>query len=195
MRTIASMQPVSPGRQRGASLFISLMILIMLTLIALTGSQISLQQERMAGNWRETDVAFQRAESVLKGVENQLAATNGDAAAAGLTTSQMTGDFRGCAPSSVPEWDLDDADMDWQNATWVTDASDPTFTAADAQYVLIRISPNDNRYKACIPQTSSFELDGSPLATDPGYLIVARANGPGDVAQAVVESTFFMIPD
>jgi len=59
--------PVS--RQRGAALFISLMFLILLTLIGLSAANVGILQERMAGNVRESNIAFQTAEAALRGIE------------------------------------------------------------------------------------------------------------------------------
>lgn len=182
-----------PHRQAGVSLIIGLIMLLMLTIIALAGSQISLQQERMAGNWRESDVAFQRAESVIKGVENRLYDNNGDPGLAGLATSDFLGAaFQACSPASSPSWDYSDADMDWTNATWITDPNDPTFSADDAQYALIQYQGNP--FKACRADSSNLQdQNGSPVPASPFFLIIARAKGPGGVADVTVESTFFMV--
>lgn len=53
---------VSP-RQRGAVLFIALIMLILLTLIGVTGMQVTLLQERMSGNFRAQHQSFERAET------------------------------------------------------------------------------------------------------------------------------------
>jgi|GEM_PF-2177029 len=50
--------------QQGAVLFVCLMLLILLTLIAVTSSKGSALQERMAGNLRSSSIAFESAESI-----------------------------------------------------------------------------------------------------------------------------------
>jgi PilX N-terminal len=50
--------------QQGAVLFVCLMLLILLTLIAVTSSKGSALQERMAGNLRSASLAFESAESM-----------------------------------------------------------------------------------------------------------------------------------
>ena len=60
-------------RQQGAALFVSLMFLIILTLIGLSAANVGIMQERMAGNVRETNVAFQNAEATLREVETRYA--------------------------------------------------------------------------------------------------------------------------
>ena len=59
-------------RQQGAALFISLMFLTILTLIGLSAANVGIMQERMAGNVRETNEAFQSAEATLREVENAV---------------------------------------------------------------------------------------------------------------------------
>lgn len=59
-------------QQRGAALFIGLMVLILLALLGLSGMQASVLQERMAGNFRTLNLAFQRAEEELRDVEADI---------------------------------------------------------------------------------------------------------------------------
>jgi len=58
--------------QRGATLFTALMILILLTLLALSVAQVTGLQERMAGLYRADQQAFQSAEAQLRQLENSL---------------------------------------------------------------------------------------------------------------------------
>lgn len=58
--------------QRGAVLFIALMLLIILTLLGMSAAQVVSLQERMASNYRADAVAFQRAEGVLAKVERDM---------------------------------------------------------------------------------------------------------------------------
>jgi len=52
--------------QQGAALIVSLMILIVMTLIGLTGMGTSGMEEKMAGNVRDRNLAFQAAEAALR---------------------------------------------------------------------------------------------------------------------------------
>lgn len=49
-------------RQHGAVLFVALIMLILLTLMAVTGMQVTMLQERMSGNFRVQQIAFERSE-------------------------------------------------------------------------------------------------------------------------------------
>lgn len=52
--------------QSGAVLVIGLIILVVLTLLGVQGMRTNVAQERMAGNMRERNVAFQAAEAALR---------------------------------------------------------------------------------------------------------------------------------
>jgi type IV pilus assembly protein PilX len=52
-----------PGSQRGVALFVGLMVLIVALLLGITATNSSIMQERMAGNFKDTSLAFQAAEA------------------------------------------------------------------------------------------------------------------------------------
>jgi type IV pilus assembly protein PilX len=58
--------------QSGAVLIISLIMLLLLTLIGTTGMQSTSLEEKMAGNMRDKNLAFQAAESALSAAEATL---------------------------------------------------------------------------------------------------------------------------
>jgi type IV pilus assembly protein PilX len=58
--------------QSGAVLIVSLIMLLLLTLIGTTGMQSTTLEEKMAGNMRNKELAFQAAESALKAAEASL---------------------------------------------------------------------------------------------------------------------------
>ena len=51
---------------------VSLLLLLVMTVLALTASQSTLMQERMAGNARDLDLAFQAGEAGLRGAETRI---------------------------------------------------------------------------------------------------------------------------
>lgn len=85
------------AHQSGAVLIISLIMLLLLTLIGTTAMQTSSLEEKMAGNMRDRDIAFQAAESALRDAANDL--TNAvPAAARGI--SGFTGFVVNCGAST-----------------------------------------------------------------------------------------------
>lgn len=65
MALIAHRIQKSPHRQRGAVLFVGLIFLLLLTLLGVTSMQVTVLQERMAGNFRVQHQAFERTEGCV----------------------------------------------------------------------------------------------------------------------------------
>lgn len=65
-------RPSLPSRQTGVVLFTAMIFLIILMLIGTNSVQNSTLEERMAGNTRNRDMAFQAAEAALRQAENTL---------------------------------------------------------------------------------------------------------------------------
>lgn len=90
--------------QRGATLFTALIFLIMLMLLGVNAAQMSTMEERMAGNTRNRDLAFQAAEAALKHVEQNLHMGEKikdlafDGTVAGLRA------FDACLPNTADYW-------------------------------------------------------------------------------------------
>lgn len=84
--------------QRGSALIISLVFLLLLTMIGITSIQDSTLQERMAGNERDRNLAFQAAEASLREGEAYLreqSQTFTDSGTGGL----LSPDYVGSKPS------------------------------------------------------------------------------------------------
>jgi type IV pilus assembly protein PilX len=60
---------ICTSRQKGASLIVSLLMLIVVTLIGISGSQIALLSEKASRNDRDRQIAFQAAEAALLDAE------------------------------------------------------------------------------------------------------------------------------
>lgn len=63
---------VTVRRQKGITLIVGLIPLLVMTMLGLTAVQVTTQQERMAGNLRDRNIAFQAAESALREGESAL---------------------------------------------------------------------------------------------------------------------------
>jgi len=75
----------SAQRNRGAVLFVALIMLLLMTLLGVTAMQVTVLQERMSGNFRAQQVAFERAEGRM--------AEGRDAAANPLTSYDLISDI------------------------------------------------------------------------------------------------------
>jgi type IV pilus assembly protein PilX len=67
-------QPSFLRRQRGAVLFVALILLLILTLLGVTAARMETAEERMAMNDDNHQLALQSGEAVLRQVEDQIAA-------------------------------------------------------------------------------------------------------------------------
>ena len=57
------------NRQKGAAIFIALIMLLVMTIIGITASQQTTLEEKMAGNLRDQTLALQAGEAVLRWTE------------------------------------------------------------------------------------------------------------------------------
>lgn len=62
-------RPSPPSGQRGAVLYVALIMLVLLALIGIVGMQVAGMQERMAANYRAVNMAFQNSEANLRSTE------------------------------------------------------------------------------------------------------------------------------
>jgi len=78
-RVRQSMDSVSPlnMRQRGATLIVALVMLLLISLLAIGGMQGSVMQERMASNAHDSAISFQASEAALRQSENDILNTPG----------------------------------------------------------------------------------------------------------------------
>ncbi|WNH51552.1 pilus assembly PilX family protein [Stenotrophomonas oahuensis] len=74
MATYTRHQPGSYGarQQRGAVLYVALIMLILLALLGIAGMQVAGMQEKMSSNYRAANRAFQNSEGVVRGAENAV---------------------------------------------------------------------------------------------------------------------------
>lgn len=163
-------------QQSGAVLAIGLVMLLLLTLIGLTGTRVTGLEERMAGNNRDRNLAFQAAESALRAGEAYLGSTT-PLPLFDCTNGLYPSGGTGCASPNVvsataplpPVWD----NIDWSSNSVVYAGS-----------LGISVSP---RY--IIEQMPCLDANSDGDCSDAGvdqnvYRVTARATGA--TADAVV---------
>jgi len=72
--TIPACNGLTPPRQQGAALVVSLVILLVMTVIGVTSMQSTTMDEKMVGNMRDLSIALQASESALREGEGTTAA-------------------------------------------------------------------------------------------------------------------------
>lgn len=106
---LSGRKPLRRARQRGVSLVVVLLFLIMLTLAALAASTMSLTSERLARNSRDETIALQAAEAALRDARNDISANRMLVGYTGASATCDTANFRGyCLPATSGQqvWDL-----------------------------------------------------------------------------------------
>lgn len=165
-------------RERGITLVVTLLFLLLLTILGVTAMNTSGLQEKMAGNLRDQDTALHAAESALRGGEDRLNALW----IGGRPTSNTTCSTGICSPGSANP--LNDS---WWN-TYSSEyggtgsqiaqlggaAVDPRYALEESQY----IEPTTLcTYGKCPPATLF-------------YKVISRASGTTTLSQVVLEETF-----
>lgn len=104
----------SPKNQHGAILVISLIILLLMTLIGVSAMRGTTLQEKMAGNLRDYNLAFQSAEAGLRDAETYTF-ENSPTFSSGCSNGFCTP----AAPNSKPNWQMKNANniSYWNDST------------------------------------------------------------------------------
>ena len=167
----------SPARQTGVVLITAMILLIAMTLFALTAVRMISQQERMAGYSYDRGLAFQAAEAALRGAENALEmikptpATGACGAHAGSSLTVQV-----CPPPAAGESRWTDATFaGWANAAAVGTGDLSITPQYFAEYL-------GNTFR-CDP------ADSASGTNCKRYRITARAGGSGR-ATAMVQSVY-----
>jgi type IV pilus assembly protein PilX len=167
--------------QNGAVLVVSMLLLLVLTILAIGASQTTRLQERMAGNTRDVDLAFQASEAGLRAAEDFL--------------SNPATSLAPCSnPASATCYVLQqghfaNTDLTRQTDTWWRTNGKPygAPTTQEVQGVV-----EEPRFVVEEFQTVPFSLTvghGAP-PVKVFYKSTAWAHGGTETSQAVVESVF-----
>jgi type IV pilus assembly protein PilX len=121
--------PAFPHKQNGSTLIIGVIMLILITLLVITAGRGITQQNIMASNTRERDVAFQAAESALRDAQTRLPVFHASFAGAGLITTTSTADI--ATRSTAAYWTNPTASggYGWYTSTGAVDTSKSLQTA------------------------------------------------------------------
>lgn len=166
--------------QRGAALVTSLLLLLVLTIVGITTMQMSRMQERMTGNSRDLNIAFQGAEAAARSGESFIRAQTVEPITCSETpcTVWMPGQVGDPAIAETKGRSELQADSWWKENAKVGD--ELTDTADDPQYL--------------IEEVAFVRTDGGVvLGEEDGrnfYQVSGRSTGASGLAEVVVQTTF-----
>lgn len=179
----------NPTRQQGSALLVSLIILVVMTLLGLSGMRTSVMEEKMAGNMRDNELAFQAAEAALRDAE-RLIQTNI------ISTSAFDDD------GSDGFYNNSDSRI-WETINW-TNADSLVYANFDSGTTGVNVSTAPRyviQHLASVGGTSGGGgkpgnpgLDGygqgSGGGTTETFTITARGTGGSDTAVVYLQTTF-----
>lgn len=156
------------ARQRGAVLYIALIMLVLLALLGIVGMQVAGLQERMSSNYRAVNLAFQETEALARSAECALE---------DLVNRTST---VGC--DAVASADIQSCDTGFDPGGWAAGRSLAQNSAVNARL----IGP-------CISGNSTLDMGGA-VNEDPNPIYQVTAFRVDDTdnptAQAVIDTIF-----
>ena len=166
-------------QQSGAVLVISLIMLLLLTLIGVTGTQVTSMEEKMAGNMKDQNMAFQAAESGLRA---------GEAWVAGQAIRPVPNNT-----GSTQVWTLDSA-ATAASSNWWEERNAAWWGSNAVQFVATLSDIKTNPYY--LIEQQYFDKDSLTLgiSTDNSgrvlYRVTAKGTGGSDLTRALLQSTY-----
>ena len=175
-----------PVHQSGAALFVSLAILLIMTLIGLTSMQGTTLEERMAGNTRDRHLAFEAAEAAMEGAEDFI---ENNVIAIGF--------FDGDGTDGLYDDSIEDLwkSVDWDGTDTGNDNEAQSYGAFDSTYK-IKTSPKYviQHYATVVSDVDQLNLDNYGQGTGAGetelFRITVRGTGGSDNAVVMLQSTY-----
>ena len=173
--------PTGPTNQRGVVLFISLVLLLVLTIISVSVVQTTSLEERMSRNSRDTALAFQSAESALRDGENFLETVVSlgpfdDVGSNGLWSTPVLG--------QQPRWETSAI---WSDTRSVVAATQIGGVAKRPRYIVEHIASvllEENAYQVQDPYA------GSTSDRIEVFRITAQGWGGTDTARVLLQTTY-----
>jgi len=173
-----------PLHARGIALLSCLLMLLLMTLLAVSAMQNNLMQERMTGNVRDRQVALQAAEAALREAEELLAAG----------PALVFGNAHGLwQPAADPAMDR------WQGVDWARGGTDTREISAGLDvfaglsrppaFIIEQIPPDPHGGHGSEPG------EGTAVASQPQlYRITASGWGGRESSHVVVQSVYGAAP-
>lgn len=162
--------------EKGAALFIALVLLLILTVLGLSSSNVSIMQERMAGNVAQYNQAFQLAESGLREIESRIyngICLGGGSGGLGVIPNKQS---LGLDPNDCILDGLATPSSDW---SLVPDSPQPGGEGW-MRYFVAELPPN-----RCREMASSKE--GNPLSGK-AFVVLTSGRAPAGQSEAIVQS-------
>ena len=167
----------SPLQQRGAVLIVALVFMLIIALLGVASMRNATMQERMAGNNKDVNIAFQAAEAAVREAETAMTALSSidfdGSDGLYLSCPDQTDTTTAC---SEPDWQQRDS------VGWKVIGDDIPNVSRQPEYIIEQIS-------ATIDPGASLDSDRT-ISTQGYYRVTARGFGQSDRTMAVLTTTY-----
>jgi len=157
--------------QKGAVLIVSLIMLLLLTILSVSSMQTIILEEKVTGNYKDKNTAFQAAEAALRAGESFLETVplpNFDGTTVGLYQPTATGGSR---------WNI----VNWSDDAQVMNYAGLAHVADQPAFIIEELLPvRDNDSSIGLGEENTFRY----------YRITARAVGGSDTAIVMLQSVY-----
>ena len=165
---------IGPERQRGVVLFVSLIMLLVMTLIGVTGMQNSSMEEKMVSNVRDIELSFQAAEAALREAEAGL-----QVAVLQEFDGTNTGLYQPAARGNPPLWEVAST---WSSGGSISYTGSLGYLSAQPQYIIEELPP--------VPDPKGSIAADEPLPEARVYRVTARGVGGSDKSITMLQASF-----
>jgi len=170
-------------RQQGAVLVVGLLFLVMLTLIGVTAMSTGMMDERMAGNSRDLNLAFQAAEAALR--DGELYIQKSISPASGFSGTCANGLCQ--VPTVSTPW--------YKTIDWSSSSVTRTYGTGTSATALPAVASQPKYIIESIGQPgavagTSIALGLKPSSTGNAYRVSARGVGGRAGTQVLVQSIY-----
>jgi len=168
------------NKQSGAVLIVSLVLLLIMTIIGLTGMQTTVLEEKMAGNFRNSNQAFQSAEAALRDSEVWLSAQTTEPAESS-TGSNNVWSLNATDPdtSNSEEW-WEERDSSWWDTNGISYSTTLSGISSAPRTII--------EYKVYQSDTLLAGTGSAPSGLT-FYQVTSRGTGGNDQAVVLLQST------
>lgn len=183
MTTGYSFQLKATRRQQGVALFISLVMLLILTILGISSVQTTSLQERMSRNALDSNLAFQAAEAAIRDGEAHIeddinSLVNFDSASAADNGYYYENDW-----DEVPNWYT----VDWEGSQVRTSETTVAGVAEQPKYIIEFV-------KTVVSDQDRLNLDNVGEDTGAGrsqiFRITSYGTGGSPTAHVMIQSTY-----
>lgn len=167
-------------KQSGVVLVISLIMLILLTLLGITAMRTTTLEEKMAGNDKDRNIAFQAAEAALRDAENNI-----ETLRASKVLKGKTGLNADCSPNGICDVDDGAALTDIFDGSAAMLANAAAYGSATSATSLTKVAAQPEY----LIQAKRIEIPGVEGWQDI-YVNIAIGKGGQATTESILESTY-----